>query len=261
MTDNRKPVIILASGSPRRRELLSLLGLPLKIMPSDTDESFRPEWKPEYIVSTLALRKAAAVLGETAGREAVVVGSDTIVVLDGQVLGKPVDAEDARRMLASLQGRSHKVYTGVACIRTGMGGIEASLPEGIWDSPAWPGSDSLGAVSVNRGDSQSRGVPALPFGRLGQYAVLPASSGGEPAVIAGYTGSEVTFRPMSEEEINGYIATGEPMDKAGSYGIQGIGSVFIERMEGDFYSVMGLPLNLLYAMLQNYNIRPFHPDR
>ncbi|MFD1772491.1 Maf family protein [Paenibacillus rhizophilus] len=235
MNDNSITPIILASGSPRRRELLSLLGLPLEVMPSEADESFPPEWEPERIVSELALRKAEAVHPLAGERDAIIVGSDTIVVLDGRVLGKPVDAEDSKVMLAALQGRSHKVYTGVACIKLGDGRNDTLRPEV---------TDNSGSQSVRLGD-------------LGQYSVLSESPDGEPVVMAGYTESKVTFRPMSGEEIDDYIKTGEPLDKAGSYGIQGIGSVFVEKIEGDFYSVMGLPLNLLYQMLLKYNVCPF----
>jgi septum formation protein len=108
--------IILASGSPRRRELLASLGLPFEVLVSDADESTPPEWTPETIVRNLAVRKAEAVLPAAGERDAVIVGSDTIVVLDDKVLGKPVDEQDSAKMLAMLQGRTHQVYTGVACI-------------------------------------------------------------------------------------------------------------------------------------------------
>ncbi|AHV98559.1 Maf family protein [Paenibacillus sabinae] len=237
MNDNSIPSIILASGSPRRRELLSLLGLPLEVIPSEADESFPPEWAPERIVSELALRKAEAVIPLAGKRDAVIVGSDTIVVLDGRVLGKPANEKESREMLSALQGRSHKVYTGLACIRLWEREVNAALR-----------LEELG----------TRGGETIKLGDLGQFSILSESPAGTPAVMAGYTESRVTFRPMSGEEIGGYIRTGEPLDKAGSYGIQGIGSVFIEKIEGDFYSVMGLPLNLLYQMLLRYSISPFN---
>lgn len=108
--------IILASGSPRRRELLSLLGLPFEVITSEADESTPPDFTPEQIVRSLALRKAEAVVAAAGERNAVIIGSDTIVVLDNTVLGKPVDELDSKSMLTRLQGRNHKVYTGVACI-------------------------------------------------------------------------------------------------------------------------------------------------
>lgn len=259
--------IILASGSPRRRELLSLLGLPLKVIPSDADESFQPGWTPEYIVSMLALRKAEAVLPQAGSEPAVVIGSDTIVVLDGRVLGKPRDESEARDMLASLQGRSHSVFTGLACVRAGQTRERiGALPEEVWktapqalEAPEAPVDLAGTEEAVPPRLANGNGVPItpLPFGRLGQYAVIPGAGENGPLAIAGYTESRVTFRPITSAEITSYIATGEPMDKAGSYGIQGIGSVFIEEMEGDFYSVMGLPLNLLYKMLSRFGISPF----
>lgn len=113
--DNSR-LIILASGSPRRRELLSLLGLPFKVISSDADESTPADYTPEMIVRSLALRKAEAVIAEAGEQDTIIVGSDTIVVLDDKVLGKPVDEQDSRIMLEMLQGRTHQVYTGVACI-------------------------------------------------------------------------------------------------------------------------------------------------
>ncbi|QSF44083.1 Maf family protein [Paenibacillus tianjinensis] len=116
MEHDNSRLIILASGSPRRRELMSNLGLPFEVMVSDADESTPPDFTPEMIVHTLALRKAEAVLPAAGERNAVIVGSDTIVVLDDKVLGKPVDEQDSKAMLSMLQGRTHQVYTGVACI-------------------------------------------------------------------------------------------------------------------------------------------------
>jgi septum formation protein len=95
------------------------------------------------------------------------------------------------------------------------------------------------------------------LGNTGQYRILSESTNGNPEIMVGHTVSKVTFRPLSEDEIKGYIDTGEPLDKAGAYGVQGIGAVFIEKIEGDFYSVMGLPLNVLYLMLQKFGIDLF----
>ncbi|QWU15093.1 septum formation protein [Paenibacillus sophorae] len=257
MNDNSITSIILASGSPRRRELLSLLGLPFDVIPSEADESFLAEWEPEQIVSALALRKAEAVLPLAGERNSVILGSDTIVVLEGRILGKPADPEEARHMLSSLQGRSHTVFTGVACIKIRDGVNGDALRQGKSTGAALvkmaaPAFTSLGKL----GSKDKTGGGAVRLGGIGQYRVLSESPSGEPAVMAGYTESRVTFRPMSAQEIDGYIKTGEPMDKAGSYGIQGIGSLFIEKIEGDFYSIMGLPLNLLYRMLLEFGINP-----
>ncbi|MDT3429072.1 septum formation protein [Paenibacillus forsythiae] len=257
MNDNSITPIILASGSPRRRELLSLLGLSFDVIPSDADESFPAEWEPEQIATTLALRKAEAVLPLAGERNSVILGSDTIVVLEGRVLGKPNGPEEARDMLFSLQGRSHKVFTGVACIKGGHGVNrdifrQVELAEAAWVKMTAPCSAAPDEPGID--DREAAG--AVRLGGIGQYRVVSESPNGEPAVIFGYTESRVTFRPMSAGEIDGYIKTGEPLDKAGAYGVQGMGSLFIEKIEGDFYSIMGLPLNLLYRMLLKFGINP-----
>lgn len=193
--DYNVDVIILASGSPRRRELLSLLGLPFEVITSEADESTPPDWTPEQIVCNLALRKAEAVISAVGERKAVIIGSDTIVVLDDTVLGKPVNELDSRAMLTALQGRKHRVYTGVACI---------GLPDG--------------------------------------------------KTLVDHRVTSVTMRAMSDNEIAAYIATGEPADKAGSYAIQGLGATLVERIEGCYFNVVGLPLSLLGGMLSRFGI-------
>lgn len=197
---NPKPTLLLASSSPRRRELIRFLQLPVEILVNDVDETVEEGLTPAQIVETLSERKASASLGaaKEENKDGILIGSDTIVVVDGMVLGKPQDQADAARMLGLLQGRSHQVYTGLCCIDTESG-----------------------------------------------------------RTIISHTVNNVTFRAMNEKEIAGYIQTGEPMDKAGSYGVQGLGSIFIERIDGDFYSVMGLPLNLLYQLLLELEVSPF----
>jgi len=184
-----------------------MLGMPVVIRPSDADERTPADWPPERVVEELSQRKAKAVWEQAreSAEHAVVVGSDTLVTIDGRILGKPRDEEDAAEMLRLLSGRTHEVYTGLCCIGHGL------------SEPA----------------------------------------GGAPEILVSHTVSKVTFRPMSEEEIRAYIRTGEPMDKAGSYGIQGIGAVFIDRIEGDFFSIMGLPVSLLYQMLLRFGASPF----
>lgn len=200
--------LVLASASPRRRQLISVFGLPVIVRPPSVDESVPDRWTPAKTVEELSRRKAEAVLRdlaatraasgpEASGEVRVVVGSDTVVVLDGKIMGKPADREDARNMLRRLSGRTHEVYTGVTCIR----------------------------------ESDGR---ALTKHRM----------------------TRVTFRPLSDSLIERYIATGEPMDKAGAYGVQGIGAVLIENIEGDFFSVMGLPVGLLFGMLTELGIHP-----
>lgn len=184
--------VILASQSPRRRELLRLVGIAHEVRPADIDESYRDGETPHEHAARLAREKAAVIAA--GDPDAVVIGSDTIVVIDGQVLGKPADAAHARRMLRQLSGRSHEVITGVAA--------------------AWRGQ----MVS----DIEIVGV---------------------------------TFRPLTDEEIAAYIATGEPMDKAGAYGIQGYGATIVERVDGDYFAVMGLALNRLVRLLRELGAR------
>jgi len=195
--EGNSTLIILASGSPRRRELLSLLGLPFEVITSEADEDTPPDWTPERIVRSLALRKAEAVAASSNQQQnAVIVGSDTIVVLDGLVLGKPVDEQDSRDTLKLLQGRSHQVYTGIACI-------------------------------------------GLPDGRT----------------AVDHRVTTVTMRGLSPEEIDAYVATGEPADKAGSYAIQGLGATLVDKIDGCYFNVVGLPVSLLSGMLSEFGIQ------
>jgi len=194
-----KPRLILASTSPRRRELLGALGLSFEIQPSDFDEDAVPvgESSPEEWVVTLAAGKALAVAMQVK-ESAIVIGADTTVVLDGACLGKPKDPEDACRMLRSLSGRTHTVYTGLAIIQ------------------------------VTNGEAQSP--------------------------ITDVVGTEVVFDELTDEVIEAYVATGEPLDKAGSYGIQGKALSFIPRISGDYFNVVGLPLNRLVSLLKQQGI-------
>ena len=186
------PRILLASQSPRRRELLTLIGIPHEVRPADIDERYLAGELPAAHAERLALGKAAVIArGEP---DAVVIGSDTIVVVDGDVLGKPRDAEQARGMLRRLAGRSHTVMTGVAV--------------------QW-GADTRSAVEQ----------------------------------------VEVWFGALDDAMIDAYIATGEPMDKAGAYGIQGYGATIVERVEGDYFAVMGLPLHRLALLLAELGLR------
>ncbi|NUS47937.1 MAG: septum formation inhibitor Maf [Gemmatimonadaceae bacterium] len=186
------PRVILASQSPRRRELLQLVGIPHTVQPADVDEVYRPGEEPMAHARRLAREKAATVAA--ADPEALVVGSDTIVVVDGDVLGKPRDEAHAAEMLTRLSGRSHVVMTAVA-VR--WGGRERSAVE-----------------------------------------------------VVG-----VTFHPLTVEDIQAYIATREPMDKAGAYGIQGFGATIVERVDGDYFAVMGLPLQRTVRLMAELGVR------
>ncbi|MCL1862762.1 MAG: Maf family protein [Defluviitaleaceae bacterium] len=177
--------IILASGSPRRKQLMQLAGISFEIIVSDVDETISGD--PEYQVTELALRKARAV---PAPDDSVIIGADTLVYAGGQVLGKPRDADEAFAMLKMLSGTKHTVYTGVAIIK---------------------------------------------------------SKGDEERFFCDRT--YVYFHPLTDEEIHAYIATGEPFDKAGAYGVQERGAVLVDRVEGDFYTVVGLPISKLYREL------------
>ena len=187
------PRIVLASQSPRRRELLSLIGIPHEVRPADVDETLRDGEDPAAYCERLAREKALAVARALDG-DAVVIGSDTTVVVDGVVLGKPEDDADARRMLRTLSGRSHVVLTGVA---------------------------------VARGSRLESGVETVG----------------------------VTFRALDDAEIDAYVRTREPMDKAGAYGIQGFGATIVSRIEGDYFAVMGLALVRLVGLLGRVGVR------
>lgn len=261
------PRIILASASPRRQELIRTFGLPVLIRPAHVDEHVNGSLSPAEIVETLSLRKAlAAAHGSTPDAPGVpgadgsgscrdiVVGSDTIVVLDGKVLGKPSGPEEAVRMLTGLQGKTHEVYTGLACLDLGRPESDA------WRQPRLEQFLQEKATMEDAGFASAGAAPPVEkMGHTGRWRMWtgPASSFGLPAAAVGHTVSRVTFRPMERREIEAYVRTGEPLDKAGAYGVQGIGAVFIEKIEGDFFSVMGLPLNLLYVMLARFGIDPF----
>lgn len=184
---------VLASASPRRRELLAQMGLEFEIVPSGGEEIITKEL-PSEAVMELAEQKAGDVARQFAD-DTLIIGADTVVVKDGQILGKPEDEEDAYRMLSMLSGTTHQVYTGVCLI----------------------------------------------YKRAGRKEIHTF-----------YEETDVEFYPMSEREIREYIATKEPMDKAGSYGIQGKCAVFIRGIHGDYNNVVGLPVARLYHELDKF---------
>ena len=186
--------LILASASPRRRELLANAGFAFEVAPAEVDESYTAGEDPAAFVERLALAKAAQVAQRFAAKDDVVVlGADTVVVADGEVLGKPASADDARAMLHKLSGIVHRVITGVA----------------------------LAAPGTSR--------------RAGGHEV-----------------TRVYFRPLTEEEIAAYVATGEPLDKAGAYAAQGQASRFVTRVEGCYFNVVGLPVALVDRLLREW---------
>lgn len=189
--------IILASGSPRRKQLLEQIGLEFRVAVSEVDETVEEGLPPARIVEWLSAQKAEAVAAK-AGPGALVIAADTIVCLEDTVLGKPADELEAFTMLTALSGCRHQVYTGITLLRDGERRTEHEV-------------------------------------------------------------TSVTFRPLTEEEITAYIATGEPRDKAGAYGIQGVGALLVERVDGDYFNVMGLPLCHLGQMLREFGVDALKP--
>ena len=189
--------IILASQSPRRRELLERMGLVgFRVVSPDVDEHMEEDLPPAQLVCRLSQRKARAVR-EQVGDEGLIIAADTVVALDGTVLGKPADELAAFKMLSTLSGVRHQVYTGLTVLR---GGEEHT-----------------------------------------EYEV-----------------TDVSFRELTQGEIEDYIRTGEPMDKAGAYGIQGYGALFISGIQGDYYNVMGLPVCRLGQLLETLGVHCMH---
>lgn len=183
--------LVLASGSPRRREILRLLSLEHETRLAAVDEELRPGEDARIEARRLAVEKASAI---PCGPEEVILAADTLVVLGDEILGKPTDEADAVRMLMRLQGRRHEVFTGLA-LRVGSR-IEAD-------------------IAVTR----------------------------------------VWFRSLDAAECEEYVGSGEPLDKAGAYGIQGLGAVLVQRIEGEYFNVMGLPVQLLLSLLARFGLR------
>ena len=185
--------MILASQSPRRKELLGQMGLRgFKVTSPEVDETVDEHLPPAQVVEELSRRKAMAVARHADGDD-LIIAADTVVALEGAVLGKPADGADAARMLAALAGRTHFVYTGLTVLR-------------------------------------------------GERARTVSEE------------TAVTFRPLTEGEIAAYVATGEPLDKAGAYGIQGYGALLVEGIRGDYYNVMGLPVCRLGLLLKELGV-------
>lgn len=185
--------MILASQSPRRIELMREAGFDTRVIPANIDETALPDEGPFDLVERLARAKAAAVAKEHAEEGEPVVAADTIVALGGELLGKPADEADARRMLHALSGKTHQVATGVCIVRDGS-------------------AESFVDIT------------------------------------------DVTFYELSYDEIDAYVATGEPMDKAGAYGIQGLGGLLVAGIQGDYHNVVGLPVCRLGRMLLDFGV-------
>lgn len=190
-TQSTHPTLILASGSPRRHELLTIAGIPHEIRVPQADESLPPHIDPRRAVGLLSLRKATAALATAPEADAVILAADTVVAVDGEILGKPHSEEEARQMLCRLSGRSHTVCTGITI--------------------------------ANRIKSVT--------------AVEEAA---------------VHMRRIAPEEIDAYIATGDPMDKAGAYGIQGKAGLFVTGIVGDYFTIVGLPVCRVGKILRQH---------
>lgn len=185
-------MLILASQSPRRHELLRQMGLQFTVKVADIDETMDPSKPPEEQVAEVSARKAAAIAAASCAED-VIIAADTIVVVDNTILGKPHSPEEAKAMLRMLSGRTHRVMTG---------------------------------VTVQQGEKALRHTEI----------------------------TEIRFRELTETEISTYVASGDPMDKAGSYGIQNAAAVFVDRMHGDYFNVMGLPLCALTLLLRRFGV-------
>jgi len=185
--------VVLASASPRRRELLTLVGIPHVVRPADIDETPLPDEAPAALVTRLAREKALRVAATAGTPHTLIVAADTTVVLDGEILNKPESVADAERTLARLSGRTHTVATGIACALNGR-------------------------------------------------------------LVSDVEQVAVTFRRLDADEIRAYVATGEPMDKAGSYGIQGYGATIVQRIDGDYFAVMGLSLVRMLELMRELGV-------
>lgn len=193
-------MLILASASPRRQEILRNAGIPFVVQAADVDETPISGESATECARRLAQKKAAAIFSQRPGQRPseLVLGADTVVVIENQILGKPIDAADAMRMLRLLAGREHLVITGVCLM--GSGGSRSDFVDIRCET------------------------------------------------------TRVWMGPLTEEDIRGYVATGEPMDKAGAYAIQGMASRWIPRIEGDYFNVVGLPVALVYEMLRVHGV-------
>jgi len=189
----KKVKLILASGSPRRIELLKMLGCKFQIIPSKVEEKINPRLSPIQNVKRLSRLKALDVASKIS--EGIVIAADTIVVLDKKILGKPKTKKEAKEMLEKLSGKEHRVITGLAV-------VDAKTKKALQD----------------------------------------------------FVTARVKFRELNKDLIKKYIATGEPLDKAGAYGIQGKGALLVESIKGDYFNVVGLPLNALNQLLEKFGV-------
>ena len=208
------PVLVLASASPRRSELLAELGVEFEVRPADVDETPASGEPADELVRRLAIDKAQAALVASPEPDIVVIGADTVVAVDGRILGKPADHGDARRMLHALSGSRHDVHTGVAVVSRSEAGPEDGVD-----------------------------VALGPAVRLAVEVVTTV----------------VVFEELTDEQIDEYVATGSPLDKAGGYGIQERGDAFVREIIGPFDNVVGLPLDTVRRLLADVGIQVAQP--
>jgi septum formation protein len=232
--------LVLASASPRRWELLDRFGLPVEVRPADVDERRDPDEDPEDMVRRLAVDKAQAVLAAGVEPDLVVLAADTVVVLGDEVLGKPADGVEAAEMLRRLSGRTHQVLTGVAVVASRRPApSEPSAP------PSSPAVTAATARPLASPDEAARPGAAADLGVAVSCddAVTPGAKVGPAATLAvTVEATEVAFVALTEADIAWYVATGEPLDKAGAYAVQGCGGVFVASIRGSWDNVVGLPL-------------------
>lgn len=185
--------IILASASPRRKKLLEQIGLSIKVVPSDIDEKLNPRLKPKAQAETLSLEKAEIVAAKYP--DSIIIAADTLVYTNGNILGKPKNMEEAKRMIQKLQGKTHSVITG--------------------------------------------------------FTIYHKAS---KKIVTDSAETKVTFRKLKDTEIKNYLKKEKPLDKAGGYGVQGIGVVLVETINGDYSNVVGLPLGKIIPTLKKYGV-------
>jgi len=185
--------IVLASASPRRKELLERIGLKFEVEPSNHEENVNPGLEPHELAKSLSLEKAKLVVENH--RDALVIAADTFIVLDGEILGKPITEDEARRMLETISGKQHSVITGFTIIDTASGKVLSRSEE-----------------------------------------------------------TKVFIRELTSKEIDSYVRSKEPLDKAGAYAIQGLGSVIVKKIEGDYFNVIGLPLSVVTESLKEFGV-------
>lgn len=228
--------IVLASASPRRKELLLQIGIRPEIIVSHVAEKIMSD-VPQEVVMELAAQKAMDV-AETQNEGTLVIGADTVVAVDGRILGKPKSHEEAYDMIRSLAGRSHQVYTGVCLVLKGM--------DQETDQGANQGANRETDQGANRETDQEANQET-------DQGTNRETNQGTDRIVTFYDETDVEVYPMTEEEIREYAASEEPMDKAGAYAVQGYFARYIKGLGGSYANVMGLPVSRLYQEMKKFS--------